>query len=145
MAKVEDFLTSEEEQRLIQAIQKAEDHTSGEIRVHIESYCDEATLLRAYEVFRQLRMDQTELRNGVLFYVALDSHKFAIIGDEGINEKVGQDFWNDEKDLVISYFRKEDYITGMELAIHEVGQKLKAFFPYDEDDVNELPDEISIG
>lgn len=145
MAKLEDFLTPDEEQRLIAAIKKAEFHTSGEIRVHIESKCDGNALIRGYEVFHHLKMDTTELRNGVLFYVALDSHKFAIIGDKGINEKVGQNFWDAERDLVIDHFKKEDYITGMELAIHEVGQKLKAFFPYQDDDVNELPDEISIG
>ena len=143
--KLEDFLTKDDEQRLIEAIKKAENHTSGEIRVHIESNCEGNALIRGYEVFHNLNMDATELRNGVLFYIALDSHKFAIIGDQGINEKVGQDFWDAEKDLVIEYFKKGDYITGMELAIHEVGQKLKVFFPYDEDDTNELTDEISIG
>ena len=143
--KVKDFLTSEDEQRLIKAIQKAEDHTSGEIRVHIESLCEGDALERAYEVFHQLEMDTTELRNGVIFYLALDSHRFAIYGDKGIHEKVGHNFWEDEVKLVIDHFKKQDYITGMELAIHEVGQKLKTFFPYDEDDVNELPDEISIG
>lgn len=143
--KPEDFLSKDDEQRLIEAIKKAENHTSGEIRVHMESSCEGNALIRGYEVFHQLNMDATELRNGVLFYLAIDSHKFAIIGDQGINEKVGQNFWDAEKDLVISYFKKEDYITGLELAIHEVGQKLKAFFPYDEADENELSDEISIG
>lgn len=145
MAKKEDFLTPEEEERLITAIKKAELHTSGEIRVHIESTCDGNALIRSYEVFHRLNMDATELRNGVLFYVAWDSRKFAIFGDTGINEKVDQKFWDSEKNLVIDHFKKEDYITGLELAIHEVGQKLKHFFPYDEDDVNELPDQISIG
>ncbi len=145
MVKKEKFINQEEEQRLIAAIQKAEDHTSGEIRVHIESQCEGNALERAYEVFHYLKMDTTDLRNGVLFYIALDSHKFAIYGDKGINEKVGHHFWEEEVKLVVDHFKKEDYITGMELAVHEVGQKLKVFFPYDEDDVNELPDEISIG
>lgn len=145
MVKKENFLNQEEESRLIAAIQKAEDHTSGEIRVHMESNCDDDALERAYEVFHHLKMDTTELHNGVLFYLALESHKFAIYGDKGINEKVGHDFWEDEVKLVIDHFKKGDYITGMELAIHEVGQKLKVFFPYDEDDENELTNEISIG
>ena len=113
--------------------------------MHIESICEGDALERAYEVFHHLKMDATELRNGVLFYLALDSHRFAIYGDKGIHEKVGHHFWEDEVKLVIDHFKKKDYITGMELAIHEVGQKLKAFFPYDDDDVNELTDEISIG
>lgn len=145
MVKKENFLNQEEENRLIEAIQKAEDHTSGEIRVHLESTCDDDALERAYEVFHYLKMDTTELRNGVLFYIALDSQKIAIYGDDGINEKVGHDFWEDEVKLMIDHFKKEDYITGMELAIHEVGQKLKVFFPYEKGDKNELTDEISIG
>lgn len=145
MGKVEDFLTKEEEQRLISAIKKAEDHTSGEVRIHIESTFDGNALERAYEVFHHLKMDTTELHNGVLFYLAFDSHKFAIYGDKGIHEKVGHNFWEDEVKLVIDHFKKEDYVTGMELAIHEVGQKLKVFFPVAHDDENELSDEISIG
>ena len=145
MSKVEKFLTEAEEQQLIEAIQSAEKNTSGEVRVHIEKYTNKPPLDRALEVFKFLKMDQTKLRNGVLFYIAVDSKKFAILGDEGIDKVVPKNFWNDEKELVISHFKTGDYVTGLELAILEVGKKLKAFFPYKSDDINELSDEISKG
>jgi uncharacterized membrane protein len=98
---------------------------------------------RALEVFRFLNMDDTALRNGVLFYIAVESKKFAIIGDEGINKVVPTGFWDEEKELVLSYFKKGDFSTGLELAILEVGKNLKKYFPYQSDDTNELSDEIS--
>jgi len=145
MSEVEDFLTAEQELILIEAIQVAESNTSGEIRIHIEKCTNEPPLERALEVFRFLNMDTTALKNGVLFYVAVDSKKFAILGDEGINKVVPNNFWDAEKELVISYFKKGDHITGLELAVLEVGKKLKEYFPYLSDDINELPDEISKG
>ncbi|HKJ06959.1 MAG TPA: TPM domain-containing protein [Flavobacteriaceae bacterium] len=145
MSKVEKFLTEAEEQQLIEAIQSAEKNTSGEVRVHIEKYTNKPPLDRALEVFKFLKMDQTKLRNGVLFYIAVDSKKFAILGDEGIDKLVPSNFWNDEKELVINHFKTGDFATGLELAIVEVGKKLKTFFPYKSDDINELSDEISKG
>ena len=145
MSKVEEFLTAEQEQVLVAAIKDAENNTSGEIRVHIEKTTNEPPMERALEVFRFLKMDETALRNGVLFYVAVESKKFAIIGDEGINNVVPTNFWDAEKELVISYFKKGDFSTGLELAILEVGKNLKKYFPYQSDDLNELSDEISKG
>ncbi len=145
MSTVEDFLTNEQEKALIDAIGIAEKSTSGEIRVHIEKETEKKPLDRALEVFQTLEMHKTELRNGVLFYVAVASKKFAIIGDEGINSKVPNDFWNKEKELVLNYFKKGDFEKGLELAIIEVGKKLKQYFPYQDDDKNELSDEISKG
>lgn len=145
MSEVENFLTAEEEQTIIDAIQVAEKNTSGEIRVHIEKTTNEPPLQRALEVFRFLNMDATELQNGVLLYVAVDSHKFAILGDKGVNDLVADDFWDAEVELVISHFKKGMHAKGLELAILEVGKKLKEFFPYQSDDTNELSDEISKG
>jgi len=145
MSEVEKFLTAEEELRLIGAIKVAENNTSGEIRIHIEKSTNEPPLERALEVFCFLKMDATALKNGVLLYVAVDSKKFAILGDEGINKVVPDDFWDAEKELVISYFKKGDYVTGLELGVLEVGKKLKEFFPHLSDDINELSDEISKG
>lgn len=145
MSKVEDFLTASQEQALIQAIKIAEKNTSGEIRVHIEKETELPPFERALEVFHTLKMDATQLRNGVLFYIAVESKKFAILGDEGINELVPDDFWDEEKELVLSYFKKGEFSTGLELAILEVGKKLKQYFPFMSDDTNELSDEISKG
>jgi len=145
MSKVEDFLTASEEQAIVEAIQIAEKNTSGEIRIHIEKSTDLPPMERALEVFHFLKMDTTALRNGVLFYVAVESKKFAILGDEGINNKVPENFWDSEKELVFSYFKKNEYSKGLELAILEVGKKLKEYFPYQSDDTNELSNEISKG
>lgn len=145
MSKIEDFLTPEQERNLIAAIQEAENNTSGEIRIHIEKETNKPPLERALEVFQFLNMDATVLRNGVLFYIAVESKKFAIIGDEGINSLVPENFWDTEKELMLSYFKKGDFVTGLKLAIIEVGKNLKKYFPYQSTDINELPDEISKG
>ncbi|WP_018126993.1 TPM domain-containing protein [Balneola vulgaris] len=140
------FLTKEQEQTVIQAIKDAEMATSGEIRVHIEAKCkaDDA-LTRAKEVFAELKMHETELRNGTIIYVATKDHKIAIWGDEGIHSKVGQDFWDQELELITRYFMADDYETGLKEAVLKIGEKLKEHFPYQTDDVNELPDDISYG
>lgn len=145
MSKVEDFLTKLQEQSLIEAIQLAENNTSGEIRVHIEKTVDKPPLERALEVFYFLKMDKTKQRNGVLIYIAVESKKFAILGDEGINNLVPAGFWDSEKELILAHFKKGEFAKGIELAIKEVGQKLVEFFPYQSNDSNELPDEISKG
>lgn len=143
MSKIEDFLTASEEQVIVEAIQIAEKNTSGEIRVHIEKISKKPPMKRALEVFHFLKMDATQLRNGVLIFVAVESKKFAILGDEGINNKVPENFWEVEKNLALSYFAKKEFAKGLELAILEVGKKLKEFFPYESNDTNELSNEIS--
>jgi len=117
MSTVEDFLTASQEKDIIDAIQIAEKNTSGEIRVHIEKITKKPPMDRALEVFYYLKMDRTELRNGVLFYIAIESKKFAIIGDEGINSKVPVNFWNAEKELVLSHFSEGEASKGLVLAI----------------------------
>ena len=145
MPKIEEFFTANEEQQVINAIKTAETNTSGEIRVHIEKTTDKDALERATEVFYELKMNETQLQNGVLFYVATESHHFAVLGDKGINDLVPDDFWNSEKELALSHFKKREFARGLELAISEAGKKLQEFFPYQSDDTNELSDEISKG
>ncbi|MBT8316844.1 MAG: TPM domain-containing protein [Lutibacter sp.] len=145
MSKIEAFLTTEQEQTIVEAIKIAEKNTSGEIRVHIEKETNKPPLEKALEVFYSLEMDKTEQQNGVLIYIAVESKQFAILGDEGINSKVPENFWDLEKELMLSHFKKEEYSKGIELAILKVGEKLKEFFPYQNDDSNELSDEISKG
>ena len=145
MSNIEEFLTVAQEQAIIKAIEVAEKNTSGEIRVHLEKITDLPPLERALEVFHLLEMDKTDLRNGVLIYVAIESRKFAILGDEGIHTKVTENFWDAEKELMLSYFKKEEFALGLVLAITEVGNKLKEFFPYHSNDSDELSNEISRG
>lgn len=145
MSKVEDFLTATQEQAIVLAIKNAEKNTSGEIRVHIEKTTEKPPMERALEVFYALKMDATELKNGVLIYIAVESKKFAILGDEGINKLVPENFWETEKQIILTHFKNNEFTLGLVTAIEEVGNKLKQFFPYQSDDTNELSDEISKG
>ncbi|MDY0089656.1 MAG: TPM domain-containing protein [Flavobacteriaceae bacterium] len=143
MSIVEDFLTASEEQEIIDAIIVAEKNTSGEIRVHIENHTEKKPLERAQEVFFLLKMQNTTKRNGVLFYVGVQDHTFAIIGDQGINEIVEDKFWDKTRDLVISHFKKQNFKQGLVEGILKTGDKLKTFFPILDEDRNELSNEIS--
>ena len=139
------FLSKEEEQKVVEAIQSAEQQTSGEIRIHIESTCSGHVLDRAAWLFRSLRMHKTGQRNGVLIYLSVKDRKFAIIGDAGINAVVPAGFWDDARDLMIGHFSKGELVEGFVLGIGKVGEKLKEFFPFQKDDTNELSNEISKG
>jgi len=139
------FFTTEQKKEITEAIKSAELNTSGEIRIHIESRCKIDVLDRASVIFSQLKMHKTEQRNGVLFYVAIDDHKFAILGDVGINEKVPDNFWDSETETVINHFKEEKYTEGLCKGIIMAGEQLKKHFPYQSDDVNELSDDISFG
>lgn len=142
-SQVEDFLSAAQEAQVIDAIRIAEMKTSGEIRVHLESHCDGDACVRAQEIFHLLKMDNTKEENGILFYVAVDDHKFAVIGDKGIHAHVGDEFWEETKEMMGSRFRESEFTTGLTTAIHHVGVQLAKHFPWDVQDVNELPDEIS--
>ncbi len=129
-----------------EAIKEAELNTSGEIRVHLENHCKTENVLdRASQVFAMLKMHQTEQRNGVLVYMAVKDHKFAIIGDAGINAKVEEDFWNITKDKMLEHFKNGDLVEGLKTGILCAGERLSEFFPYQSDDSNELSDDISFG
>ncbi len=145
MSKVEDFLTQQQEQQIIDAIRAAEKNTSGEIRVHIEKCSKKETIDRANEVFCYLKMDETKTQNGVLFYLGIDDKKFAIVGDKGINQKVPTDFWNSTKDIVLTEFKKNNFTNGLVQGINEAGKQLKTYFPYNSADINELPNVVSKG
>lgn len=141
----DDFFTKEQQKRIVEAIGQAERNTSGEIRVHIEKKCKKDVLDRAADVFAMLKMHKTDLRNGVLFYLSIEDHKFAILGDGGINAKVPENFWESAKEAVLEQFKVGNPTEGLVRGILMAGEKLKAHFPYQKDDVNELSDEISFG
>lgn len=143
MSKTEDFLTKQDEQEIVSSIVEAEKNTSGEIRVHIEEHSEKSPLDRAQEVFFELKMNETQDRNGVLFYICVSDKKFAIIGDKGINDLVESDFWDCTKDTVIANFKEGNFKKGLVEGILQAGQRLKHYFPYQSDDTNELSNEIS--
>lgn len=145
--KKKEFFTEEEKQQLVSAIQKAEQQTSGEVRVFVESKCRYVDALdRAREIFFKLEMDQTDQRNATLIYVAVDDHQAAVFGDEGIHQKVGAKYWQDEVKKMLLHFKKQHLTNGICEAVTDLGQALRFYFPYDRDtDKNELPDEIIFG
>ncbi|MDX8338497.1 TPM domain-containing protein [Draconibacterium sp. IB214405] len=142
---VRKYFNEADQLKITNAIRVAETNTSGEIRVHIENHCKGEVLDRAAYLFEKLEMHKTELRNGVLFYLAVEDKKFAILGDGGINQKVSDDFWETTKELVIIKLKEAKYAEALADGIIKAGEQLKAHFPYQDDDVNELSDEISFG
>ena len=139
------FFTQEQKKQITDAIKDAELNTSGEIRLHVEKRCKINTLDRAAYIFDKLNMHKTEKRNGVLFYLAVDDHKFAILGDAGINQVTSENFWDEIKDIVLDHFKEGKYADGLAKGIRMAGEALKEHFPYQTDDVNELSDDISFG
>ncbi len=139
------FFTEEENEDILLAIKNAELDTSGEIRVHIEEKCPGEVLDRAAIIFKKLDMHKTELRNGVLFYLAIRNRKFAVLGDAGINKVVPENFWDEVRNIMLNHFRDNKFTEGLVEGITLAGQQLKKHFPFKHDDVNELADEISFG
>ncbi len=145
MSKVENFLTPEEEQEIVQAIVEAEKNTSGEIRVHLEAHSKIEHFKRAQEVFHFLKMDNTKEENGVLIYVAVNDKKFVIYGDKGINKVVPDNFWDTTKDTIQTQFVKGNFKQGIIDGILKAGYELEKHFPWQDNDTNELSNEVSKG
>ncbi|MFI0491969.1 TPM domain-containing protein [Flavobacterium sp.] len=145
MSKVEDFLTKEEEQAIVDAICMAEKETSGEIRVHLEKTTSKDPYDRALEVFHDLKMHETHLKNAVLIYLAVADKKFVICGDQGIHDLVDDDFWDSTKDVMATQFKNGNFKQGLIDGIIKAGHQLSIHFPWDENDTNELSNEISKG
>ncbi len=145
MSNVEDFLSIEEEQEIVQAIRQAERNTSGEIRVHIERTTSLSHYNRTLEVFRMLKMFNTKEQNAVLIYVAVDDHKFVIYGDKGIDAVVPENFWESTKNTIQQQFKQGNFKQGIVAGVLKAGKELQAHFPWTTNDVDELPNEVSKG
>ncbi len=128
---------------LVEAIRQAERSTTGEICVHIQKKCKEDVFAQAKIIFTKLGLHKTKQRNAVLIFVALESHRFAIIGDSGIHEKVRDHFWEAEKELMLEYFKRGDIEGGLIAGIRKVGEQLKAHFPGASGNSNELPNTVT--
>jgi uncharacterized membrane protein len=141
--KASSFFTKEQQAQILASVREAEKETSGEIRVHIETTLKGDVLDRAAWLFKKLDMHETAERNGVLFYLAIEDRKFAIIGDAGINAKVPEGFWNEISEVLKKNFKEGKFTEGLSEGIIMAGNQLKTHFAHRLDDVNELPDEIS--
>lgn len=137
------ILPKADSETIVAAIRAVEKTTSGEIRVHVEDRCWGNALKRTRKLFKRLDMQNTRERNGVLIYLSLKSHKYAILGDEGINNQVADDFWNDVLSEMHPHFAKGAFVEGLCLGVERIGEKLNTLFPPSDDDVNELNDDIS--
>ncbi len=131
-----------EQDKIAQAISDAEKATSGELRIAIDKHCEGDPYQKATDYFSKLNMDKTSLRNGVLIYLAHADHKFAIIGDLGINRVVPPDFWETTKIAMTAHFAKGNLADGIIAGVALAGEKLALFFPPQKGDINELPNEI---
>ena len=145
--KKKDFFNAEEKQLITEAIRHAEQMTSGEVRVFVESKCSYMDAIdRAAELFFNLQMQKTDDRNAVLIYIAMGDHQLAVFGDEGIHKKVGNEYWNTEVKKMITNFNRDNYAEGISEVVKDIGEALTKHFPYNNDtDKNELPDEIVFG
>ena len=137
------IFNEDEQLRIRRAIEDAERHTSGQIRVCIEKNCNEEVLDRAAKYFHQLDMHKTKLRNGVLIYLATVDRKFAIIGDRGINKTVPANFWDDAKEEMLNHFKFGDLVEGIVTGLKIAGEHLQKYFPHEANGTNELPDDIA--
>lgn len=139
----QNFFSEVQKKQITDAIAEAELNTSGEIRLHVEGSCKIDVLDRAAYIFEKLEMHKTEQRNGVLFYLAVNDRKFAILGDAGINRLVPENFWDHIKETMLGFFKEGKFAEGVSAGILMAGEQLKANFPFQSDDVNELSNEIS--
>ena len=144
--KAEDYFSLQEKQMIAHAIQQAELQTSGEVRVFVESKCNYVNAIdRAKEIFDKLNMHKTENKNAVIVYVALKHKQLAIFADDGIYKKTGVQFWNDELNLMIDYFKNENIVDGITKVVEHIGEALKTHFPFQRNDTNELPNDVVFG
>ncbi len=142
---MKNFFTPEEEKKIVSAIGEAESKTSAEIRVHIARRCSGSPYDEAIKVFERLGMTKTAERNGVLIYLDLRHHRFAVIGDIGIHQKLPPNFWEKVRDAMQEDFKKGEFVQGLINGIRSCGDQLGQHFPRKRDDQNELLNEISRG
>ncbi len=141
------FFSPEDQSHIVDAIRLAETATSGEIRIFVESKNPFMNPVdRAKEIFFQLKMENTQERNAVLFYIAMDDHELALFADEGIYQRAGAPYWDNAVKQMTSAFTKENISIGIANCVRQIGETLKSEFPYNADtDKNELPDDIVFG
>lgn len=142
---VKDFFSLEQLELIKAAITRAEEHNTGEIRLHVEGECESDAYERAVKVFHRLHMHKTDHRNAVLFYLAVNHKKLAVVGDEGIHKKVSDEFWQKVKEHIIAKFKQEKYTEGLCEGIEMAGDMLKKYFPNKGVNNNQLPNDVSFG
>ncbi len=136
------FLSEAETAAVHAAIGTAEQSTSAEVKVVLARHCWGDIKTKARKIFGELGLDRTEQRNCVLLLLIVSNHEFLVYGDQGIHEKVGQDFWDDVCRQTLDAFRREEFAEGICQSVRRVGEKLAQHFPHHRDDVDEISNEI---
>ena len=141
--RTKEFLSKLEHDRVVDAIREAESKTSGEIRVYVQrGKLKTDPLIVAQKKFQRLQMHKTQERNAVLIFVAPREHKFAVVGDQAIHEKCGDEFWQRVVEGMRTHFQKEKFSHALIEATNEIGKLLAAHFPKTSANINELPDDV---
>jgi uncharacterized membrane protein len=142
--RTREFLRRLEHHRIVSAIQDAELKSSGQIRVHIQrGALDGDPLAAAQKKFHALKMHNTSERNAVLIFIVPRAHKFAVVGDQAIHQKCGEELWQRLVDQMRAHFRNENFTDALVEAIQEIGKVLSEHFPEKHRGGNELPDAIT--
>ncbi len=141
----EELLSPADLQRVRDAVREAEEHTSGEIRVHLDDTIVDDVLDHAAFVFEELGMHRTKDRNGVLIYVSVAQRRAAVVGDAGINDRLSPGYWNETLGVILEQFKADRYVEGLCMGVQRLGTQLRTHFPREADDRNELSDDVSIG
>ena len=137
------FLTEKENEQVAKTIKEAENQTSAEIKLVIARHCWTDIKSKAANIFKKFGLGKTEQRNCVLILLITTNREFLIYGDQGIHEKVGQEFWEDTKNQMINKFKVGEFGDGICEGIKLIGEKLAHYFPYRKDDKNEISDGVA--
>ena len=129
---------------LQQAIAEAEKKTSGEIKLDFEYDVQQDPLRHAARIFQALGLTKTAERNATLIVLFLQDRKFAILGDQGIHQRVPPNFWESISASIEERFHAGNFKEGLMLGIGELGDKLALYFPYTKGDRDEISDRIEM-
>ena len=141
----EELLSPADLEKVRDAVRRAEERTSGEIRVHLDDTIVDDVLDHAAFVFEELGMHRTKDRNGVLIYVSVAERRAAVVGDAGINARLPAGYWNETLNVMLVQFKADRYAEGLCMGVQRLGEQLRVHFPREADDRNELSDDVSIG
>ena len=141
--KARKFLKQLRHDEIVAAIREAERKTSGEIRVFVTHHPVQDPVAAARAQFVRLGMEKTRDRNGVLLFVAPLARQFAVVGDRGVHERCGDEFWQAMASEISGHFQESDFTRGIVHGIKRAGDLLGQHFPRQPDDRNELPDNLA--
>jgi uncharacterized membrane protein len=118
-----------DKERIAEAIAAAQHLTSAPIGVSIAPYFWGNVRRTAERAFRKHGLQNTPHRNGVLFFIVPSRREFAIIGDAGAHEAVGQPVWDSSAQIVQEHFARGDTTAGLLRAIDSIAHALAEKFP----------------